>query len=266
MKVEVRIVTPTLAAKFLESNIDKNRDIAHPTVSYYTNQMLVGEWKQDGNTIKFDKTGALIDGQHRLSSIIKSGKSQELIIVKGLDEDVFAILDSGKQRTLKDILSIAGVPDPIQQGGAARTIMLLESKKFSANARTRVYSPANILNFINDNPNIYDLCRYGHQVYGKFRGISPYYIAALYYIFEKRSAKKAEEFFKLYTAPKGLEKDHPVLALRRRLQASFDYDGRLSKNNREKVAMFIIAWNHFLKNKPLSTVNFNAGGEFPKPL
>ena len=67
-------VTPHLASKWLQKN-SCNRPLSQNTVYRYADAILSGEWKLNGDTIRFDSNGTLIDGQHRLHACVKAGKS-----------------------------------------------------------------------------------------------------------------------------------------------------------------------------------------------
>jgi hypothetical protein len=70
--------------------------------------MTNGEWVFDGTPISFDKYGNLLNGQHRLSSVIKSGKSNIFKVATGFKPDV-STMDIGQTRTGADVLAIDGV-------------------------------------------------------------------------------------------------------------------------------------------------------------
>lgn len=78
---EVRIVTPSEAARFLEANsFDRQRSLENRKVSLYANQMRRGEWdsdftvdfgcvrRDDGSHTPFQ----IIDGQHRFAAQVKA--------------------------------------------------------------------------------------------------------------------------------------------------------------------------------------------------
>jgi hypothetical protein len=71
--------------------------------------MTNGEWVFDGTPISFDKYGNLLNGQHRLSSVIKSGKSNILRLLLVLNHRFFSTMDIGQTRTGADVLAIDGV-------------------------------------------------------------------------------------------------------------------------------------------------------------
>jgi hypothetical protein len=67
------------------------------------------EFEINGDTIRFDSHGTLIDGQHRLAAIVASNEGQVLLVVEGLDPTVFGTIDQGKPRTVANIIASTGV-------------------------------------------------------------------------------------------------------------------------------------------------------------
>jgi hypothetical protein len=66
------MVTPELAKQWLEANTH-NRPLSEELVIAYMVDMLDGRWQYNGDAIRFDHTGRLIDGQHRLHACIEAG-------------------------------------------------------------------------------------------------------------------------------------------------------------------------------------------------
>lgn len=64
-------VTPEIAKRWLTRN-PRNRVARPATVARYARDMAAGKWHLDGSPIRFDATGTLLDGQHRLAAIIES--------------------------------------------------------------------------------------------------------------------------------------------------------------------------------------------------
>lgn len=110
MQFKREVVTPEVAARYLERTrpIDQ-RQRSVSTVSKYARAMLDGRFDaQNGETIKFDTTGSLVDGQHRLAAIVKSGVTLTLSVIRNLSPEAKFTMDSGKGRTKKDILKYSG--------------------------------------------------------------------------------------------------------------------------------------------------------------
>ena len=69
MEHEMITVTPEIAQEFLERN-HNNRKIKPRKVDKFAYQLSQGQWITNGDTIRFDVKGTLIDGQHRLKAVV----------------------------------------------------------------------------------------------------------------------------------------------------------------------------------------------------
>jgi hypothetical protein len=107
LSVELTLVTPELAANYLRFN-NKNRKVSVNHLTFLSNEMKSGRFVENGEAIIFDRNGELKDGQHRLRSIIKSGKSYFIPIVSGVEPISMATYDTGKNRSASDVLSLNG--------------------------------------------------------------------------------------------------------------------------------------------------------------
>lgn len=108
MKIEIIAVTPDIATKWLATNADNNRKISKKMVNTYARDMIAGTWEMTGEAIKFDTTGRLIDGQHRLSAVIAAHKTVNMAVITGLEPSVMDVIDTGKSRSAGDALTIHG--------------------------------------------------------------------------------------------------------------------------------------------------------------
>jgi len=126
MKMQLKTITPETAARFLTKN-SKNRPMQPRTWAKYSEDMKRGEFIQTGDTIKFSKKGALLDGQHRLKAIVESGMTQAMFVATGLDDESFAYMDVGKKRSISDTLSIEGCKNSAAVGAALRTLHQLRA-------------------------------------------------------------------------------------------------------------------------------------------
>jgi len=105
MKPNVETVTPALAAKWLESNIG-NRPVRHAWVQVLAQMMRAGEWTVTHQGIAFDRTGRLVDGQHRLLAVIEADRSVSMLVTRGLAPEVYRHLDGGRSRSISDRISL----------------------------------------------------------------------------------------------------------------------------------------------------------------
>lgn len=98
IRTEVVEVTPRTAAEWLTLN-RRNRRARTLLVSKYAADMAAGQWRMAGEPIKFDTSGNLLDGQHRLSAVMLSGATVTMLVVRGLPPESQAVMDSGSART-----------------------------------------------------------------------------------------------------------------------------------------------------------------------
>lgn len=105
---EVELIDPARAAEYLLANC-ANRPLSPTTVERYAQQMKRGLWRLNGEGIIFDRDGNMIQGQHRMHAIIKSGISQSMLVVRGVETEAFETLDTGLKRSPADVLSLAGI-------------------------------------------------------------------------------------------------------------------------------------------------------------
>lgn len=102
-------IGPEVAKDLLVKN-RSNRNLREKHVMYLANEMLSGRWQQKtGDTIKFiGQMDELIDGQHRLHAVIKSGKTFDFYVALNCAKDAFQYIDVGLNRTNSDIVFLGG--------------------------------------------------------------------------------------------------------------------------------------------------------------
>lgn len=110
MKITEVTMTPALASKLLQGNTG-NRNLGQQRITAMAADIASGNWRPDGTPIRVSKSGKLLDGQHRLSAIIRAGCDVPVILIEDLDEDTQLVIDSGRARTFNDYLVVRGYPD-----------------------------------------------------------------------------------------------------------------------------------------------------------
>lgn len=141
------LVTPAVAEKMLAAKPDRQRMISEHTVQLYVAEMLADRWRENGETLKQDADGLLLDGQHRLTAIVRSGVSVWMTVAKGIDPEAFSTIDVGRKRTAGDIMSIAGLPNGKHQASLARLLMSIEHSHEVGTLGVRHYTPEELLVF-----------------------------------------------------------------------------------------------------------------------
>ena len=106
MDVKIEKITPELAQEYLKRNA-VNRKPSQLRINAFAYDMQHGAWQLNGEAIRFDSSGNLRDGQHRLYAIAKSGVPIEICVMRGIDDSV-SIYDRGRSRSTYDALIISG--------------------------------------------------------------------------------------------------------------------------------------------------------------
>lgn len=107
---QIETITPAIAAEYLKNN-QTNRALSMATVKSYSETMKRGEWLLNGESIDFDWNNNLLNGQHRLQAIVKSGQSIQTFVVRNLDPKVYTSYDCGRSRDAGQLIGMQGVPN-----------------------------------------------------------------------------------------------------------------------------------------------------------
>lgn len=108
IKFMVLIIGPEEAEELLKSN-DHNRPLADGVIAQYARDMKDGAWSLNGEALIFSPAGRLLNGQHRLHAVIRSGSVIEVAAIYGIHEEAFDTMDAGKKRGVSDLLGMRQV-------------------------------------------------------------------------------------------------------------------------------------------------------------
>lgn len=108
MSVSIEKVTSDIAAKWLETNSEYQRDVKPHGLNSLVTTMREGRYMVNGESIIFDWNGRLIDGQHRLMAIIEAGICTEAVVVRGVNPDAYKTIDNtgAGSRSSADLFAI----------------------------------------------------------------------------------------------------------------------------------------------------------------
>ncbi len=261
----VETISPKEALKMLSHN-EGNRSVSERNVNFLLSEMRRGNWKITGHTIKISKDGRLLDGQHTLQALVKFGKPLDLCVARGLDDEIFEVLDTGKGRTAADVLQISGFKNATALSGVVRAILSYQAGMYVSSGRKSKIAASNsqIRKFVESNASIHEVVVYSQTVSKRFKGLAPAHIGMLYWILSRRNQEKAEIFFEKYATGIDLSEKSPIRILRERLMKDMISKSKL--RTRDKMALFIKAWNHFVQGQHVTSLALAVNYEFPKPL
>ena len=104
------MMTPEWSKELLVKN-SSNRPVRTNVVKKYVAAMLAGEWERTHQGIALAPDGTVLDGQHRLFAVQKSGCTVPMNITYDCSPSIFTKVDCGVGRSAKDALKVMGVPN-----------------------------------------------------------------------------------------------------------------------------------------------------------
>lgn len=108
MHFAVETIDPDIARVYLSRNMENNRRLQDQRVERYSRDMAAGRWVVSGEGIKFDTEGLLIDGQNRLSAVIRANVAVQMLVVRDVPREAAYVIDSGAPRSVASVLQISG--------------------------------------------------------------------------------------------------------------------------------------------------------------
>lgn len=260
LQIVKQLVTPEIAAQYLEKNTN-NRNISDSYLTRYVKNMKDGKWKEDtGELIKISKTGVILDGQHRLMAVVKSGCSIYFHIAYNIDDVVFDVIDTGKPRNPGDCFLLAGVENYNAVSAIIAYYNLLnENKKVKAQKSNRATN-SDLLSQYYENPEMWqNSFRVSNRLYRSFSKIlSCAYIGGFYAYLRKIDEEKSLSFLTQLCTGKNIE-INVINSLRDKLIQ--DKISTIKMPPAYKSALIIKTWNFYFSGTDSKFIKFNPNVE-----
>lgn len=251
MKLIEEIITPGKARVYLEGNT-MNRPLSKKHVDYLAREINGGRWQFNAETIKFNGS-KLLDGQHRLHAVIKSGTPIRSIVARGLDEAAFHTIDMGKKRSAADTLNVLGEKSSTR---IASALALIEAMLDGQTRTSGAVSGTKVIELLKEHSDVRDSVR-AYQ--GPKTLVKPSVAIALHYFFAKKDRALADQFFDDLRSGAGLGVGDPVFTLREKLISNSVGSKRLRDD--AIVACTIKAWNALRQGATIKRLTYRRGSE-----
>ena len=261
-------VTPSMAKDWLKTNVE-NRKESPTNVSHLARQIQNGKWMFNGESIKFDENGRLLDGQHRLIAVITAEKSIDTAVAFGIPRSAFHTMDTGKNRSASDVLSAKGYKIPNVLAAVSRQLLALESGDKSLlnenTIRRSRFDNEDIMSYIVENPDIETIVTEAFNTWQKMtlKIVSSSVFCTMYYLFYKRHAANARQFMESVALGTGLEQGSATWALRHSLEKMYNEREKFRYSHYHKCSVFARCWNSFRKNESIISPRFRKVEEMP---
>lgn len=259
-------VTPELAQAILGEHAP-NRTIRQLDVARYAADMAADKWTNTGEAIKFDEQGCLLDGQHRLSAVVKADMTVPLLFVYDVPRAAQDVMDSGRKRSLADQLAMRGQTNCNALAAGIKAAHDIEV--YGKPRATRNKSVATLLEWFETHQDIADSyapVRKALDVPVKYpSGIA----IALHYSMAKLAKEEADLFWRVLGFGDHTPGADAVLVLREKMLtvAAETQKGHVLDSNR-RAAYTITAWNAWITGRDIKIFRFrpHLGDTFPTLL
>lgn len=263
ISIGIEYIGPREAEKYLGTNFN-NRNLKMGKVSNYLRDMRSGSWRFNGETIKFDESDNLIDGQNRLTAVIESGVTLPFLVVRGLSRATQGTIDTGAARSFGDYLKMNGYSHYHQKASVTNLFNKYETGNLASN---KTPSISELCDVFVANPWI-DAEASKYCEVSKKTPLTAAVSGTSWGVLTRIDRADAEFFFKNLSSDVGHEEGSPILALRRALIN--DGEASTGRNTRLRLALVFKAWNKFRQGELVKVLAFKQGGaspeNFPLPL
>lgn len=255
-------ITPEVAQAYLDT-MERNRSEKPGGTDAYGRDMENDAWLVTGETIVFDWFGRLIDGQHRLRAVVKSGTSIYTLVVRGIDPKAQDAMDSGIRRTFRDKLTMDGILGAPALAALLRRIYLWEPPYNERVNFSRVtVTNAELGRTLDKYPYLPDMLTYITPLAARAE-VSRSLMTFLFWLFAQQNQEAAVQFVEKWANGTGFDEGDPILALVRRLRKEkklIDRNG--GRGNFQTLTMWlaVYAWNNFRQGKSVTGLQLPKGG------
>lgn len=256
MQTSIINITPAKAKLYLKQNIG-NRPLKEAHIRFLTGEIEKGNWKCNGESIKIGKNKQIVDGQHRLSAIVKANKSIKTVVMTGLDPDVFDTIDTGKNRSPGDTFALMGEKNVNQLAALVKSLHRyydLDWKKAYHISNTEFEKLLerwpDARTVVND-----------HTL--RAPGLLPLRVIHLsYYVFKKKNKEQALDFMTKLCGGNDLAARSPIMAVRNKIM-----EGKLKGMRMDSdtlIALIFKSWNMYREGKSATRLAYKKGEALQK--
>jgi hypothetical protein len=258
----IETIDPVLARTWLKKNT-RNRRLRPRRVTEISEAILRGEWKLNGEAIKFSSQGVILDGQHRLKAIDQSGRAVQSLVVRGLADESQEVMDRNLSRTFADKLHIDEEKNSTILASATTVLWRFENAAFGKDSYSKNKpSFAQLDDVLSRHPDLRQAASAASSLHKKIK-IPASYIAAIRVIFFGIDREDADHFFSELVAGTQMTEVDPIYRLREALnQNAMSSSKKYSSDH--LLALTFKAWNLFRAGSICKNLSYRAGGAAPE--
>lgn len=265
-KIEIKLekITPAMADEIIkEKGGDNYRGLRGSASRLYGNEMKEGRWMFNGDVIRFDWNGKLIDGQHRLEAIKKSGIPQDFIVVEGLNPECVQTIDIGYKRSPENYLEwyLKNQEKMYTKGATAVVKLALTLKRGNgqighSSAYSGISNTEIVDKYLDDSIHFNEAVSFGKEISkNSEKVLKPSHVGGLYYYLvyiNGYDIGKVKKFFGELSSYKSDGKTTPFKTAYKILD---DKDGKLGRSGTDIINTYKRCWNSFIKGCDVNLIS-----------
>ncbi|SCK59123.1 hypothetical protein H181DRAFT_05655 [Streptomyces sp. WMMB 714] len=260
-----------MALDLLKRN-NANRPLDRTLVAQLARYMEEGTFQLTHQGIALSgslKAGEVLDGQHRLSAIVKSGVPTKLLVFEHMSPETMPFLDTGKRRSGGDVLSLTGEKDSTLIASVVRHVHLAKADLTGpwVGSRTRIPNDR-LLALFEENPDGYRKSVAVGRPLAKTLGMIPTATSAGYFLgLGSAPEVDTEEWVEGLMTGANLQATDPRLALTKAIVQLRSISSRRRRtDSRAQLGLYLKAWNAWVSGKPIKSLRFQEGEQLPRPV
>lgn len=258
----IETITPDIARAFLSFS-EGNRSIRKTRVDQYADDMSRARWQLTGEPVIFNGK-ALVNGHHRLLACIQADVPFQTVVVRGVSEAAYDVIDSGLPRSPGDVAAHHGFTDPNNKASCARLLHMLRH----GNIRDAHTAPTRsvLMEFMEANADDLD---WANHVGRRFRVTvstcsQSHAAASVLWLADHSSQDVALAFVEPVITGAGLAPQGAQLALRNFFM-NRQGTTRARTTGIITISAFVRAWNAWVEQRPVNHIKpWIPGQPFPE--
>lgn len=264
---QIVTLTPDLARRWLERNTH-NRKPRPGRVEQYARDMTAGRWEFNGDAIRFDHNGVMLDGQHRCQAVVKTGVTIRVLVVYNLTPEAQNTMDRPGIRAMRDQLSLAGEYNTGMLAAILRRLVAYTAGSRHVDSSRVSPTQGEMREFLDAYPQRVREAVGVAVKAQKYLACAPSVIGTAYYICAEVDKEAANHFFITQLIEGiGLTATSPARVLAKRLNDMGSSRGRV--NGDDALRYILVAWNAHRDGRGLTRLQAPKGGwntaNFPNP-
>jgi len=263
--VSIETISVEQAKIMLEDIIEGQRKLRETAISRLAEEMRMGRFMLSSDAVLLIKE-KLANGQHRLAAVVQSGLSQQFLVMRTRNENLFEILDCGVPRNVADVLAYNGFDYPKYKAAIAKLIIsydkgILTRLGHSATKYPKLLVRGEIIEYARlHNDSFSKTAQFVDGLYKKHKILAPSLAGALIEIANRKYPRKGMEFMeKVYS---GGSIDDAAFDMRERLiQLSITKTIHLPRSY--MFALLIKSFMLYVNGKRAHIIKIAEGEEYP---